>query len=103
MSKKRNKIVLEITLESEAAITELKADHSGTMDLCPIKEMVMIAGQCRLPWLTNGIKTVKWKEKSEDVYYEYDLYRLQFNYKDIGQDHPKRDEDKNNKEFWRSA
>ncbi len=72
MSEKRNKIVLEITLESEAVITELKTDDNDTTGLCPFEEMIMIAGQCRLPWLTKGIKTIKWKEKGEDVYYEYD-------------------------------
>ena len=84
-SKKRNKIVLEITLESEAAISEFKADQNDTMDLCPIEEMTMIAGQCRLPWMCKGIKTVKWKEKSEDESYEFDVYRLQYAYNDIGQ------------------
>ena len=85
MKKKRNKIVLEITLESEAAISEFKADQNDTMDLCPIEEMTMIAGQCRLPWMCKGIKKVKWKEKSEDRSYEYDVYRLQYDYGDVGQ------------------
>ena len=83
--KKRNKIVLEITLESEAAIGEFKADHDDTMDLCPIEEMKMIAGQLRLPWMCKGIKTVEWKEKSEDKSYKYDVYRLQYDYSDVGQ------------------
>ncbi len=82
---KRNKIVLEITLESEAAVSEFNADQNDTMDLCPVEEMKMIAGQMRLPWISKGIKTVKWKEKSEDKSYEFDVYRLQFSWSDIGQ------------------
>tara|TARA_B100001094_G_scaffold333124_1_gene408764 strand:- start:890 stop:1150 length:261 start_codon:yes stop_codon:yes gene_type:complete len=85
MKKKRNKIVLEITLESEAAVSEFKSNHNDTMDLCPIEEMTMIAGQLRLPWMCKGIKKVKWKEKSEDRSYEYDVYRLQYDYSDVGQ------------------
>ena len=45
----------------------------------------MVAGQCRLPWIGKGIKKVTWKEKNEDRSYEFDVYRLQFNYSDIGQ------------------
>ena len=82
---KRNKIVLEITLESEAAVSEFNADQNDTMDLCPVEEMKMIAGQMRLPWISKGIKTVKWKEKSEDKSYEFDVYRLQFSWDNVGQ------------------
>ena len=82
---KRNKIVLEITLESEAAVSEFNADQNDTMDLCPIEQMKVIAGQCRLPWMCEGIKKVTWKEKSEDKSYEFDVYRLQFSWNDIGQ------------------
>ncbi len=82
---KKDKIVLEITLHSEAAIGEFKSDPNDSMDLCPIEEMTMIAGQCRLPWMTKGIKTVKWKEKGSDEEYEFDVYRLQYAYDDIGQ------------------
>lgn len=85
MKKKRNKIVLEITLESEAAVSEFKSDQNDTMDLCPIEQMKVIAGQCRLPWMCEGIKKVTWKEKSEDKSYEFDVYRLQYAYGDIGQ------------------
>ena len=85
MKKKRNKIVLEITLESEAAISEFKADQNDTMDLCPVEQMKMIAGQMRLPWMCEGIKTVKWKEQSEDKSYEFDVYRLQFQWDNVGQ------------------
>jgi hypothetical protein len=83
--KKRSKIVLEITLESEAFVGELTQDENDTMNLCPIEEMMMVAGQCRLPWIGKGIKKVTWKEKNEDGSYEFDVYRLQFNYSDIGQ------------------
>ena len=82
---KRNKIVLEITLESEAAVSEFNADQNDTRDLCPIDQMKVIAGQCRLPWMCEGIKKVTWKEKSEDRSYEFDVYRLQYAYNDIGQ------------------
>ncbi len=81
----KNKIVLEITLESEAYVDEFKSDPNRTMDLCPIDMMKMIAGQCRLPWMTHGIKTVRWKEQSQDEQYEFDVYRLQYAYDDIGQ------------------
>mgnify|MGYP001315592353 CR=1 FL=1 len=81
----KSKIVLEITLESEAFVDEFKSDPSRSMDLCPIEEMTMIAGQCRLPWMTKGIKTVRWREKGQEEQFEFDVYRLQYAYDDIGQ------------------
>ena len=79
------KIVLEITLESESTISEFKSDPERGMDLDATEEMLMIAGQCRLPWLTKGIKTIRWKEKDSDKEYEFDTFRLQYDYSNIGQ------------------
>jgi len=66
-------------------VDEFKSDSTIATDLCPIEEMIMIASQCRLPWMTRGIKTVKWKEKDQEEQYEFDVYRLQYSYGDIGQ------------------
>lgn len=83
--KKRSKIVLEITLESEAFVGELTQDENDTMELCPVEEMILIARQCRLPWMCKGIKSVTWKEKSEDNSHKFDVYRFQYDTKNVGQ------------------